>query len=186
MRITGGRYSGMRLDCPPGEIRPAMDRMRESVFAVLGDLTGKSFLDLFSGSGSIALEAASRGASPVVAVEKDPRKREVLQANLRKAEEPIAAKTVAAELFVRRAKEAFDLIFCDPPFPYRFRRELLKDIASSPLMAAESLLLIHFPDEDDPGTVAGLSVRDERKYGRSIVRFYEKMRLDGEETDRGI
>jgi 16S rRNA (guanine966-N2)-methyltransferase len=56
MRITGGQLSGRITKCPEGVIRPAMDRMRESVFAVLGDLSGKSFLDLFSGSGTIAIE----------------------------------------------------------------------------------------------------------------------------------
>ena len=57
--------------CPPGIIRPAMDRMRESMFAVLGPLERESFLDLFSGSGLVGLEAWSRGARPVVLVEKD-------------------------------------------------------------------------------------------------------------------
>jgi len=66
MRVTGGKYCGRTIEVFHGdlEIRPAMDRMRESVFAVLGDLTGLSFLDLFSGSGIIGLEAASRGPSP--------------------------------------------------------------------------------------------------------------------------
>ena len=64
MRITGGTLCGRRIEMPDGIIRPAMDRMRESVFAILGDLSGRSFLDIFSGSGIIALEAASRGADP--------------------------------------------------------------------------------------------------------------------------
>ena len=71
MRITGGELRGRIIKCPDGVIRPAMDRMRESVFAILGDLSGKSFLDLFSGSGTIAIEAVSRGASHVELVEKD-------------------------------------------------------------------------------------------------------------------
>ena len=71
MRITGGELRGRSIKCPDGVIRPAMDRMRESLFAILGDLSGKSFLDLFSGSGTIAIEAVSRGASHVELVEKD-------------------------------------------------------------------------------------------------------------------
>ena len=71
MRITGGELKGRIIKCPDGIIRPAMDRMRESVFAVLGPLNGASFLDLFSGSGTIAIEAVSRGASSVELVEKD-------------------------------------------------------------------------------------------------------------------
>jgi 16S rRNA (guanine966-N2)-methyltransferase len=64
MRITGGEYRGRIVKCPPGVIRPAMDRMRESLFSILGNLEGKSFLDIFSGSGVVGLEAASRGLSP--------------------------------------------------------------------------------------------------------------------------
>ncbi len=71
MRITGGTIRGRRVVCPPGVIRPAMDRMRESMFSILGPLDGFSFLDLFTGSGLVGLEAWSRGARPVVLVEKD-------------------------------------------------------------------------------------------------------------------
>ena len=71
MRITGGQLKGRIIKCPDGVIRPAMDKMRESVFAILGDLDGKSWLDLFSGSGTIAIEAVSRGASNVELCEKD-------------------------------------------------------------------------------------------------------------------
>ena len=69
MRITGGKLKGRIIKCPDGIIRPAMDRMRESVFAVIGDLTGKSWLDLFSGSGTIAIDAFSRGATVVQLLE---------------------------------------------------------------------------------------------------------------------
>ena len=71
MRITGGTLCGRIIKCPDGIIRPAMDRMRESLFSILGDLTGKSFLDMFAGSGILSLEAASRGATKIDLVEKD-------------------------------------------------------------------------------------------------------------------
>ena len=79
MRITGGILKGRVIKCPDGVIRPAMDKMRESVFAILGDLSGKSWLDLFSGSGTIAIEAASRGAGEVSLCEKDKVKMSDLQ-----------------------------------------------------------------------------------------------------------
>ena len=82
MRITGGTLKGRTIPVPPGVIRPAMDRMRESVFAVLGDLSGSSFLDLFSGSGIIILEAASRGAVYLEAVEADRIKWKTLISNV--------------------------------------------------------------------------------------------------------
>lgn len=82
MRIIAGRYGGRRLKVPPGIIRPAMDQMRESVFASLGNLEGARFLDLFAGSGSVGLEAASRGAALVVFVESDRKKIATLKENI--------------------------------------------------------------------------------------------------------
>jgi len=82
VRLTGGILVGRQIAVPQGEIRPAMDRMRESVFGCLGDLTGLSFLDIFTGSGIIALEAASRGALFVEAVEQDKLKRKTLLLNI--------------------------------------------------------------------------------------------------------
>ena len=84
MRITGGTLKGRIIECPDGIIRPAMDRMRESVFSILGDLTGKSWLDLFSGSGTIAIEAASRGATHIELCEKDKIKTPTLLKNFRR------------------------------------------------------------------------------------------------------
>lgn len=177
MRISGGTLAGRRIDCPGGVIRPAMDRMRESVFAVLGDLSGLSFLDLFSGSGIIALEAASRGASPVEAVESDSGKRAVILNNVSIAPCRINCRFMPAELYIKRAKPgmSFDVIFCDPPFDYEFKSELAVRIAESPLMREKTRLLIHHPH--GPNFVwSGFVLRDRREYGRSVVDFLEKSR----------
>jgi 16S rRNA (guanine966-N2)-methyltransferase len=154
-----------------------MDRMRESVFAVLGDLSGLSFLDLFSGSGIIALEAASRGAHPVVCVEKDPDKFAFLLANVSIAEERIECKSMPAERFLLRNKTGFSMVFCDPPFPYGYRAGLLAGLAEGPTLAPGGLVLMHFPKEENlPASIGSLSIEDERAFGRSHVRFYRKAR----------
>jgi 16S rRNA (guanine(966)-N(2))-methyltransferase RsmD len=150
-----------------------MDRMRESVFAVLGDLSGCSFLDMFSGSGIIALEAVSRGADPVEAVEQDLVKRKTLLTNAAIAPVRIRCRFIAAELYVKRARQSFDIIFCDPPFPYRFKWELAGAIAASHLMREGSILLIHRPREDPPNRpMVPLVLRESKKYGRSVVDFF--------------
>jgi 16S rRNA (guanine(966)-N(2))-methyltransferase RsmD len=178
MRITGGMLKGRRIEVPRGIIRPAMDRMRESIFAVLGDLAGLSFLDIFSGSGILALEAASRGAGPVEAVEMDPRKRKTLIKNVSIAPVRIECHFITAELFIIRAKRHFDLIFCDPPFPYRYKWELMQSIAASALAGPGSRLLLHRPREDsqrdllergDPERIAHSGAK---VYGRSVVDFF--------------
>jgi 16S rRNA (guanine(966)-N(2))-methyltransferase RsmD len=173
LRISGGQLRGRHVKVPAGVIRPAMDRMRESVFAVLGDLSGLSFLDVFSGSGIIALEAASRGAIDIEAVELDPVKRKTLLENVSISSERINCHFIAAELYVRRAKRSFDIIFCDPPFPYRFKWDLIRDIAASALVKTGTRLLLHRPREDfhdDP--IPFLLKDDYREYGRSVVDFF--------------
>ena len=129
MRITGGKLKGRIIKCPDGVIRPAMDRMRESVFAIIGDLTGKSWLDLFSGSGTIAIEAASRGATDIELCEKDKIKVNTVLENVSITEKELDTKIkchfMPVEYFVKRCKRQFDFIFFDPPFPYKFHEQLI-------------------------------------------------------------
>ncbi|MBO4404431.1 MAG: 16S rRNA (guanine(966)-N(2))-methyltransferase RsmD [Treponema sp.] len=179
MRITGGTLKGRTTQTPYGKmaIRPAMDRMRESVFDIIGPyLKGKSFLDLFSGSGTIAIESVSHGASDVTLCEMDKKKARIILENVKLAEEQgvrIDCHFVATELFVKRCKRKFDFIFIDPPFPYKFREDLLKKIDASSLLNTNGTLMIHFPSEDPlPEKIGSLVLKDKRIYGRSIVNFY--------------
>ncbi|MCL2007732.1 MAG: RsmD family RNA methyltransferase [Treponema sp.] len=171
MRITGGLLKGRQVKTPGGIIRPAMDKMRESVFSILGDLSDLSFLDLFTGSGIIALEAASRGAAYIEAVEMDGEKRRTLLENVKISPLRIHCRFMSAELYIMRAKKTFDIIFCDPPFPYKFKQELMNSIVNSPLTKEGSLILLHRPREETL-QIDKIIQEDSREYGRSIVDFY--------------
>jgi len=174
VRITGGSLRGRQAAIPPGIIRPSMDRMRESVFASLGDLTGLSFLDIFSGSGIIALEAASRGAAYVEAVEADPLKRKIILDNVSISPVRVNCRFMSAELYIKRTKRKFDIIFMDPPFPYKYKWELLNSVASSQLLTNETKILIHRPREDhQTKQIDTLVLKESREYGRSIVDFFQ-------------
>ena len=173
MRVTGGVYRGRRVTCPPGVIRPAMDRMRESVFAILGDLSGLSFLDLYSGSGIIGIEAASRGASAVTLVEKDRRKMNILKANIGFVGTEIRIVCSPVERFLLSNGLKFDLIFADPPFSLKNKLSILETVGRKETLDMNGSLLIHYPSEETlPEQTAGLSLYDTRKFGRSIVGFY--------------
>ena len=177
MRITGGKLKGRNTKCPDGIIRPAMDRMRESVFAILGDLSGKSWLDLFSGSGTVAIEAVSRGAQNVELCEKDRIKSRTLLENVSMTEKECGVKIhchfMAVELFLKRCRNRFDYIFFDPPFPYKFRKELLEAVRTNSLLTEDGIAMIHYPEEDAlPNEIGNLILSDKRVYGRSIVNFY--------------
>ena len=184
MRITAGQLKGRRIKCPDGIIRPAMDKMRESFFSVLGPPEGKAFLDLFSGSGIIALEAASRGAARIVLCEKDKVKIGTLLKNVSLSEKELHKKIecrfMPVELFIKRSKDSFDIIFCDPPFPYQFHVQLIESIAekstgTAGLLKENGTVLIHRPAETAmPDKIGCLIKTDKRVYGRSIIDFYKK------------
>lgn len=177
MRITGGSLLGRRVAVPPGIIRPAMDRMRESLFSILGPLDGFSFLDLFCGSGIMALEAISRGATRATLVERDRGKRPVIVENLELAKDSTCPNPrlfiSPVESFVAREKATYDIIYLDPPFAYRHKADLLGRIVRAGLLEEDGVMLIHYPGEDDlPEAIGPLAMTDERRYGRSTVRFF--------------
>ncbi len=190
MRITGGVLKGRVTETPYGKmaIRPAMDKMRESVFAILGpELNGKSFLDLFSGSGTIAIEAVSHGAKDVSLCEMDKSKAKTILKNVKIAEEAgvrINCHFMAVELFLKRNKGKYDYIFLDPPFPYKFRASLLETISERDLLTDSGKVMIHYPAEDPlPDEFNNLVKVDTRVYGRSIVNFYQKKKTEVENNN---
>ncbi|MCR5762621.1 MAG: 16S rRNA (guanine(966)-N(2))-methyltransferase RsmD [Treponema sp.] len=179
MRITGGTLKGRITETPNGKmaIRPAMDKMRESVFNIIGSkLEGKSFLDLFSGSGTIALEAVSHGATQVSLCEMDRSKAKIVFKNVAMSEEVgvrIECHFMAVELYLKRCKTQFDYVFLDPPFPYKYRKDLLQTISERKLINENGNVIIHYPKEDPlPDSIGDLERIDHRIYGRSLVDFY--------------
>ncbi len=180
MRITGGRYRGRIAACPSGIIRPAMDRMRESLFSILGDIHGLSFLDLFAGSGIMALEALSRGAKKALLVEKDGKKRSVILKNLEiAAEDSRQARSMlriqSVESFLREGMERFDLVFLDPPFAMKKKERLLELAEKADQPAKGGVLVLHYPFKDTlPCRFTELEFCDKRRYGQSRLIFYTR------------
>ncbi len=173
MRITGGKYRGRRVQCPPGIIRPAMDRMRESLFSILGSLEGDSFLDLFSGSGLVGIEAASRGANPVTLVEMDRRKGPVIRKNLEFVDETVRLVLSDAKRYIKGNHGPFSIIYADPPFPLGGKQEFVQTLSQTNLLAPNGLFIIHHPGEERWELEQGRFTEvDKRTYGRSILRFY--------------
>ena len=122
MRVTGGRYRGMRIRAPRGPgTRPATGRVRESVFSALGPaVVGARVVDLYAGSGSLGIEALSRGAGSALFVERSRPALAALRSNLRTV--GVADRAVVAPRNVERflADEQgggrFDIVFADPPW----------------------------------------------------------------------
>lgn len=128
VRIIGGRWRGRKLRFPDAsELRPTPDRVRETLFNWLGqDLSGRTTLDPFAGSGALSLEALSRGAALAVAVDRDPR---AVRA-LRSAAETLGTRSLETHCdealsFMLRDARLYDVVFLDPPFADDDWRRLL-------------------------------------------------------------
>lgn len=162
MRIVSGYAGGIRLEVPRDDaIRPTEDKVKESLFATLGDLRGLRVLDLYSGTGALGLEALSRGASSVVAVEADRRHAAVIERNRQAVLKAMGryAEGVRHRLMVCDARSAvrqlqaasFDLILADPPYhaaPGQYGgRELLLDAAAAQTAAPGALLMLEHATE---------------------------------------
>ena len=175
MRITGGRYRSRIIDCPPGVIRPSMDRMRQSLFSILGDLSGFSFLDLFSGTGILGIEAASRGAEPVLLVEKDYRKKATILKNIRFVETAIELLVAPAERFLAADRRSWDIVFLDPPFDWPGKEALLDAACAPPHLSEGGVAILHLHSAEKLSTaLPGLVLADRREYGQSLLLFFRK------------
>lgn len=185
-RIIAGRAGGRTLRAPAGEqTRPTSDRVREALFSALASwlgtidetvdaqLAGVSFLDLFAGSGAVGLEAASRGASPVVLVDEHRHAAQAISRNI--ADTGLTAKLIQASVrsFLAAPTGRFDIVWLDPP--YRFASgeldELLAIVAAD-WLAADGLVVVERAKRDTaPSWPASASDSWERRYGETVLYF---------------
>lgn len=176
MRIIGGKYK-RRLIKPPKNlpVRPTTDLAKESLFNILQhkiDFTGKSALDLFSGTGSMAYEFVSRGCSPVYAVERDIRcARFIKQTASDLSMEQLKMIRTDVFRFLNPRSPEFDIIFADPPYQMENIQEISILVFKCNLLLPGGLLVVEHPKEVD------LSDRekfvDHRKYGHVNFSFFQ-------------
>ena len=174
MRVTGGELRGRRLAAPPGRsraVRPTAERAREAIFSILGHrLDGASVLDLFCGTGALAIEALSRGAARAVLVDSAPR---LARANVAALGLDARAEVVRSDAvrFLRSGRERFDLILCDPPYNIAHRLEGDLDSLIPPRLAAGGLVIVE-SSARRPLALPSLGLETERRYGEALVRLY--------------
>ncbi|MGE3165646.1 MAG: 16S rRNA (guanine(966)-N(2))-methyltransferase RsmD [Planctomycetota bacterium] len=192
IRITAGELRGKTIAVPPGnEVRPMRSRVRESLFSILGDrVRGARVLDVFAGSGSLSIEALSRGASTAVLVETAPKVLEVLRQNLARLNLSARTTVVTEDAYTSPSLEAargqlgreapgFDLIVIDPPFPqyptgapwalaFRLAVELLRP---------RGALALEYPAGIDPPTEPdAITLVARKKYGDTQLGVWEEGR----------
>jgi 16S rRNA (guanine966-N2)-methyltransferase len=177
MRVIAGRLGGRRLKAPPGTVtRPTSDRVRESVFALLGELDGARVLDLFAGAGGLGIEALSRGADRAVFVDRDGRALRALKANLATLEiasnaaEVRRADALAALRSARARQETYDLVFIDPPYgqAHHWGPELSTVL---PQLLASAARVVVESDRRAPLELQ-LPVELQRRYGDTLITIH--------------
>ncbi len=180
MRVIAGTYGGRRLRAPRGRAtRPTAERVREALFAALGELRGEVVLDLFAGTGALAIEALSRGAARAVLVERDARALAALRANLAElglAPEQAEVRRGEALRALRTAREraeTYDLLFVDPPYSHAgvLGRELA--VALPPLLAPRARVVVEGDRRVAPLDL-GLEIELQRRYGDTMITIHRQ------------
>ena len=171
MRIIAGKHGGRKLkEFKGGDVRPTSDRAREALFNILGNISESSFLDLFSGTGAIGLEAISRGACPVTMVDMSRESVTLIKENLSMLKETANIYTEDAYSFVKRTHVKYDFIFLDPPYVEN-AEGILESIAERKLLN-DGGLLIYEHSIEKPFKSDKMHLIDSRHYGIAVFDFY--------------
>jgi 16S rRNA (guanine(966)-N(2))-methyltransferase RsmD len=175
VRVVAGRFGGHTLVAPRGRAtRPTSDRVREALFSILAaSVEGARVLDLFAGSGALAIEALSRGASGAVLVDSSPSAVAAIRRNLEAVDVGAEVRRQDALTYLEWARKdgrLYDLVFLDPP--YRHASALGKQLSAAlgPVLASGSRVVTE-SDRRAPLEL-GLELLDERRYGDTLIRIH--------------
>jgi 16S rRNA (guanine966-N2)-methyltransferase len=174
VRVVAGRFGGRSLVAPRGHAtRPTSDRVREALFSILVSVEGLRVLDLFAGSGALAIEALSRGAAYAVLVDSSPAAVAAIRRNLSAVGADAEVRRQPALTYLGRARSdgrQYDLVFLDPP--YRHASTLGQELSEAlgPVLAPGARVVVE-SDRRAPLDLE-LGLLDERRYGDTLIRIY--------------
>lgn len=189
MRIIGGKYKGLKLNSPDNlKIRPTSDKIKEAIFSIIesqkfsSSIQDKSFLDLCSGSGAMALEAFSRGAKIVYLVEISKTSLNLLSNNIKKLNliENERDKLIILKGNVLRLKKLglpqFDFIYIDPPYDKKFSKIILKNLNECKVINNKTLIFFETNKllDDCPEEYKILSIKKYRETYINIIKLKAK------------
>lgn len=188
MRVISGSARGHKLNAPEGlHTRPITDQIKQALFnSWQFQIRGCNFLDLFSGSGSMAIEAMSRGSNYAVMVDNDNEAINIIKGNIKACKlDKCKHKVCKDDVFnaiskMKSNKETFDIIYLDPPFtvPTIFP-PVMEALSDGKLLKEDGLIAIRTPKELELEDEYGILYRyKQKKYGISMMHFYEVMKED--------
>ncbi|MBQ1411070.1 MAG: 16S rRNA (guanine(966)-N(2))-methyltransferase RsmD [Oscillospiraceae bacterium] len=182
MRVISGTARSVPLQSRDGlDTRPTTDRVKESIFNIIQfEVEGRRVLDLFGGSGQMAIEALSRGAAGAVIVDQSKECISIIRQNLEKTKLSNLAELVCADYmeYLNRAKGKFDLIFLDPPYREKFLENALKRISEIDILKSGAIIICERPaDKVLPDSFAGFSRARDYRYGKTGITVYRAVDL---------
>jgi 16S rRNA (guanine966-N2)-methyltransferase len=180
VRIIAGKFRGRKLECPKLVTRPTLDRVREALFSILGDISDQCVVDFYSGSGALGLEALSRGARHVTLVESDRPAALVIRKN-------VASWGLGTELRVVESKvensrrllttiQPIDLVLADPPWVISKDAALIVPEVIKGLLAPDAVVVIGHASREDLVLAedSGLKLQSRRAWGDSALSFLHR------------
>lgn len=174
MRIISGSARGRRLATPSGSrVRPTSDRVRESLFSILGSVSDAVFLDAFAGSGAVGCEALSRGASHVYFLDAHRDSISLIEDNVSRvrARERASVHRTDASRGLSLLSHTLDFVFLDPPYD-QDPTPFFTSLSSSPHLSPHTLIVLE-QDRDSPlPSLPDFLLDDERTYGRARLTFW--------------
>jgi 16S rRNA (guanine966-N2)-methyltransferase len=179
MRVVGGRLKGRALHAPDSRaIRPTSERLRESIFDILahrhGAIEGARVVDLFAGSGALAIEALSRGAAMALLVDQGAEAAAIIRANLEALGLSGSARLLrrdARKLGLAPEGERYGLAFLDPPYGKGLAPPALKALRDGGWLESQALIVIEEAAEAEVALPEGFSLREARRFGDTQLIF---------------
>ena len=179
MRVITGSARGAKSKTLEGlATRPTSDRVKEAIFNIIQfDIQGRRVLDLFGGSGQLAIEALSRGADYAVIVDQSAEAVKVIKDNLKKTKFDQQASVFQMDYlhYLSTAREKFDLIFLDPPYAEKSLENALQKISEIDILSEGGIIICERPkDKVMPPEVGGLLCSRDYNYGKTAVNLYTR------------
>lgn len=185
MRIISGKARGLRIQPPSGKgVRPTADRVKESLFSMLGPVVDLTVIDLFAGTGALGLEALSRGAREVVFIENNRRHMRLLQANLARLRKSLGDESGRADVIcmsaqrvpsaLARLQHAVDIVLADPPYrpaPGAFGAQDLLCSEAFSSWAGDALLVLEHASDFTWPPASRWRMLKHRTYGNTTLTF---------------
>jgi 16S rRNA (guanine(966)-N(2))-methyltransferase RsmD len=177
IRIIGGSVKGRRLKGPGKQnFRPTTGRVKEFIFSYLGEeIQDAVVLDLFAGTGSLGIEALSRGAYQVFFVEKNYTRIQIIHENLKRCGFINQAKVIHGDVFLIFNKwqgNSFPYILADPPFKKNLREKIVNTVEKAHILASGGRLIIEHEFHDNDQASHGIELIKQRRFGHCVVSVY--------------